>query len=113
MPEPKTYTGGCHCGEVRFEVTADISNVVSCNCSICQKRGALWSFVPAGNFGLRAGGEDLRDYQFAKKTIHHLFCPRCGVGRGDIVSLIIDALHELRQCRPVCLSEESLVELAG
>ena len=55
MPEPKTYTGGCHCGEVRFEVTPDISNVVSCNCSICQKRGALWSFVPAGNFGLRAG----------------------------------------------------------
>jgi hypothetical protein len=33
--------------------------------------------------------------------------------RGDIVSLIIDALQQLRQRRPVCLSEESLVELAG
>ena len=88
MPEPKTYTGGCHCGEVRFEVTADISNVVSCNCSICQKRGALWSFVPAGNFGLRAGGEDLRDYQFAKKTIHHLFCPRCGVVNAPEANLV-------------------------
>ena len=33
--------------------------------------------------------------------------------RGDIVSLIIDALHELRQRRPVALSEESLVDLAG
>jgi len=33
--------------------------------------------------------------------------------RSDIVSLIIDALHELRQRRPVALSEESLVELAG
>ena len=33
--------------------------------------------------------------------------------RGDIVSLIIDSLHELRQCWPVALSEESLVELAG
>jgi hypothetical protein len=27
--------------------------------------------------------------------------------------LIIDSLHELRQRRPVCLSEESLVELGG
>jgi hypothetical protein len=33
--------------------------------------------------------------------------------RGDIVSLIIDSLQQLRQCRPVALSEESLVELAG
>jgi hypothetical protein len=32
--------------------------------------------------------------------------------RADIVSLIIDSLQELRQCRPVALSEESLVELA-
>jgi len=48
MAEKKTYTGGCHCGEVRFEVTADLSSVVSCNCSICQKRGALWVFVAPG-----------------------------------------------------------------
>jgi Phage integrase family len=33
--------------------------------------------------------------------------------RSDIVSLIIDSLHELRQRRPVALSEESLVELAS
>ena len=80
MAETKTYTGGCHCGEVRFEVTTDLSSVVACNCSICQKRGALWSFVPAEHFALRAGDEDLKDYQFGKKTIHHLFCAQCGVG---------------------------------
>jgi hypothetical protein len=61
-------------------VTADLASVVSCNCSICQKRGALWTFVPAESFALRAGLEDLRDYQFGKKRLHHLFCPQCGVG---------------------------------
>ena len=80
MADTKNYTGGCHCGEVRFEVTADITSVVSCNCSICQKRGALWVFVAPESFALRAGLEDLKDYQFGKKTIHHLFCPQCGVG---------------------------------
>ena len=80
MAETKTYTGGCHCGEIRFEVTADLGNVVSCNCSICQKRGALWTFVSPEQFALRAGADDVKDYQFGKKSIHHLFCPQCGVG---------------------------------
>ena len=80
MAGAKTYTGGCHCGEVRFEVTADLGSVVSCNCSICQKRGALWTFVPPEQFALRAGADDVKDYQFGKKTIHHFFCPQCGVG---------------------------------
>jgi hypothetical protein len=80
MSGPKTYTGGCHCGEVRFEVTTDLGKVMACNCSICQKRGALWSFVPAESFALRAGAEALKDYQFGKKSLHHLFCPHCGVG---------------------------------
>ena len=41
-------------------------------------------------------------------------CPGHGsCERSDIVSLIIDSLHELGKCWPVALSEESLVELAG
>ncbi len=105
MAESKTYTGGCHCGEVRFEVTADLTSVVSCNCSICQKRGALWTFVPAENFGLRAGSDNLRDYQFGKKSIHHLFCPYCGVaafsrgivpgGGGEMIAVNVRCLDDL------------------
>jgi hypothetical protein len=80
MPDAKNYSGGCHCGQVRYDVTTDLSNVMACNCSICVKRGALWTFVPAESFALRAGADDLVDYQFNKKVIHHLFCSECGVG---------------------------------
>ena len=80
MSDAKSYSGGCHCGQVRFDVTADLSKVYSCNCSICVKRGALWAFVPPESFALRAGAEALVDYQFNKKVIHHLFCGQCGVG---------------------------------
>lgn len=76
----ETKSGGCHCGQVRYDVTADLSQVMSCNCSICLKRGALWTFVPPERFALRAGEEGLTDYQFGKKVIHHLFCRECGVG---------------------------------
>ena len=79
MTETRTYTGGCHCGEVRFEVTAAVDRLYSCNCSICGKMGWLLTFVPAAQFTLLSGAERLTDYQFGKKVIHHPFCSRCGV----------------------------------
>jgi hypothetical protein len=79
MGEAKAYTGGCHCGEVRYEVRVDLDNVIACNCSICTKRGLLLAFAPADQFTLHAGQDRMTDYQFNKKMIHHLFCPTCGV----------------------------------
>ena len=79
MGYARTYTGGCHCGGIRYETTTDLATVISCNCSICTKRGALWAFVKPEQFGLRSGGEDLADYQFNRKVIHHMFCPVCGI----------------------------------
>ncbi|MDP6953456.1 MAG: GFA family protein, partial [Alphaproteobacteria bacterium] len=37
----RTYHGSCHCGTVTFEVEADLSKIIECNCSICTKKGAL------------------------------------------------------------------------
>lgn len=85
MAERLTHRGGCHCGAVRWEVDAAIDEVISCNCSICTKRGSLLAFAPAGDFRLLSGAEQLTDYRFAGKRIAHLFCSGCGVesfGRG-------------------------------
>lgn len=75
----KTYVGSCHCGNVRYEVTAQLQQLVSCNCSICTKTGTLLTFVPAENFRLLSGEESLSNYQFNKKVIDHLFCSNCGI----------------------------------
>ena len=53
--------------------------VISCNCSICTKRGLLPTFVKPEQFNLLSGQDDLIDYQFGRKNIHHLFCRGCGV----------------------------------
>jgi hypothetical protein len=79
MTEVKTWTGGCHCGRVRYEVESDLEALISCNCSICQKRGLILTFVPQAKFHLLSGEDALTDYQFNKKAIHHVFCPTCGV----------------------------------
>ena len=51
----QTYEGGCHCGQVRFRVTADLSSVTYCNCSISAKKGFLHLNVPPENFELING----------------------------------------------------------
>ena len=80
MAETQTYEGGCHCGRVRFRVETALTQAIECNCSICQKRGALWASVPAAQFLLMRGQDALADYQFNRKKIHHLFCESCGIG---------------------------------
>jgi hypothetical protein len=80
MPDPRTYSGGCHCGRVQYEVTTDLAQVMSCNCSICSKRGSLLSFVPASQFAHTKGSDaDLTEYTWNKHVIRHLFCPVCGI----------------------------------
>ena len=73
------YTGGCHCGAVRYEVEADLSTAMECNCSHCAMKGFILTFVPAADFTLLTPEAKLTEYQFNKKHIHHLFCPICGV----------------------------------
>lgn len=75
----KTYTGGCHCAKVRYEVTTELGTVMSCNCSMCSKKNPLLTFVGPEQFKLLSGEEVLRDYLFNEKVIHHLFCGECGV----------------------------------
>lgn len=79
MGTAKTYTGGCHCGKVRYEVTADLSFAMDCNCSICAKKGHILTFVPSTQFKLLSGKDALVDYQFNKHVVHHLFCGTCGI----------------------------------
>jgi hypothetical protein len=79
MAEMKTYSGGCHCGQVRYEATTDLAQVVSCNCSICSKHGLMLTFVPPEQFKQLSGQDTEKTYQFNKKVIDHRFCGNCGV----------------------------------
>jgi len=80
MSDAKKYEGSCHCGNVKYEVNADLSGMlITCNCSICSRTGAVLTFVPRSEFKLLQGEEAVTDYQFNKKSIHHYFCSTCGI----------------------------------
>ena len=72
------HRGGCHCGKVTIEVEGDITGAISCNWSICQKRGSLLWFAPRDQ--LKVTGEaEIATYTFNKHVIKHRFCRTCGV----------------------------------
>ncbi len=101
----KTYTGGCHCSKIKYEVDIEnLKDVIDCNCSICSKRGWILTFVPAHAFRLIRGETDLTDYHFNKHLIHHLFCSTCGIssftrGTGpdgsDMVAINVRCLDDV------------------
>lgn len=82
------YRGSCHCGRIAFEVEGEMpEEVMSCNCSICRRKGALMWFVPRPAMTLLTPAEQMGTYTFNKHAIKHRFCPTCGMHPyGEAVS---------------------------
>ena len=93
----QTFEGGCHCGRVRFRVTADLSRVTYCNCSMCAKKGFLHLIVPPENFELLSGKDALTIYRFNTGAAQHTFC----VCRGDRAMKSVPLDGEIRDGRHV------------
>jgi hypothetical protein len=76
---PVTFSGGCHCGAVRFRVTVRTYRVSDCNCSLCTMKGYLHVIVRAEDFALERGSDAITTYQFNTRTARHHFCRHCGI----------------------------------
>ena len=72
------YQGGCHCGNIAFEVEGELSQAIECNCSHCSKKGYLLWFLPREQLRLSTPEDALATYTFNKHVIKHHYCPDCG-----------------------------------
>lgn len=89
MPELKKYTGGCHCGQLRYEVELDLSEpkASKCNCSFCLKSNRISVTLEPdqkdefSQFKLLSPSswEELGDYRFGSMNGPHYFCKTCGM----------------------------------
>jgi hypothetical protein len=76
MPE---QAGSCHCGAVRFRITADIVELTTCDCSLCVKKNALMTKVHESELEILAGQDVLRLYRWNTRRAQHFFCGGCGI----------------------------------
>lgn len=74
-----TYTGRCHCGRIQFEAEGEIGSALSCNCSMCQRKGSLLWFIPRADLRLLTPEGNASSYLFNKHHIRHHFCAVCGI----------------------------------
>lgn len=113
----KKYTGGCHCGKVRFEVEMDEPKAgMTCNCSYCSKKGTVLTFVPATNFKITEGEENLTHYHFNKNVVDHSFCKICGTqafGQGKGPDGVETAAINLRCIDDIDLHTLEISEFNG
>src|SRR5947208_16511920 len=80
---PTTFTGGCACGAIRYEVSADPIVMFNCHCRDCQKTsGGPYTpvfYVPAKAFKITNGSP--KYHGTTSEMIGHnqrCFCPDCG-----------------------------------
>lgn len=102
------HVGGCLCGELRFEGTADPTDLGYCHCRLCQRStGApvlAYASFPIGSFRYTLGSPA----QYASSVRgNREFCARCGTQiafraspNPSTVDVNIGALNEPAQYPP-------------
>lgn len=78
----QTYTGGCACGAIRFEITGEPVFANHCQCRDCQHMSGTGhgSYLTFPREGVKCSGEatlwDMKGDSGQIKT--RAFCPTCG-----------------------------------
>lgn len=71
--------GGCHCGAMRYEISAEPIDTGYCHCTDCRKTtGApvlAWATIPMDAFQFLKGAPNV--YRSSAQG-ERLFCPNCG-----------------------------------
>jgi len=73
------HTGGCHCGNLRYQFDASLEDIAHCHCSICRRTSGgtvmTWTSVPLTSFQWLAGSPATYD---SGPTCIRYFCGNCG-----------------------------------
>ena len=97
-------SGGCLCGEVRYEVRGQLRNVINCHCSNCRRMHghiAAYASVRRENLVLtkKDGLKWYRSVTDETPNVHRGFCQECGSslfwdpkGIGDNIAISVGSL---------------------
>ncbi len=74
-------TGGCHCGEIRYEVDGEPHHSTLCHCTDCRRNAGApmvcWTLFSNARFRVTQGEATV--YASSEHGRRH-FCPACGTG---------------------------------
>ena len=68
----------CHCTTVRFEISELADWVLDCNCTLCRRYGAIWSYPQPGQVKIVAGADATDKYLWGDRELEFHRCKSCG-----------------------------------
>lgn len=71
-----SHEGNCHCGAITITIEGDPVEATECNCSICRRTGALWTYAPPGSVAVMGEGVG---YMHGDRMLTLIHCHNCGV----------------------------------
>lgn len=77
----RVWTGGCACGGVRYEITAQPGPISFCHCGQCRRQhGHVGAYTTFPREALRVVTEDTLAWYASSDRARRGFCARCGSG---------------------------------
>lgn len=70
------HEGACHCGAISIVIAFDPEDACECNCSICRRTGALWTYGAPRNVRINGVGVG---YVQGDATLTLWHCATCGI----------------------------------
>src|SRR5262249_48563209 len=103
-----TMKGGCLCGSLRYELTAEPVLTGLCHCLSCQKQGggAFSVNLALPRSGFRIGGATLKTFHDTGESgqpVQRLFCAAC----GSSIASLADAIPDLAFIKAGTLDDTS------
>ncbi len=101
-------TGGCRCGDVRYELLSEPDEVMVCHCPDCRRsvgaHSVAWVFLDQKNFRITKGCPATYN---SSPGVERTFCSRCGttltwvgVKQPGRIDVTLGSLDEPERFRP-------------
>lgn len=108
--------GGCHCGEVRYEVHGEPLTHALCHCSDCRRHAGApmvgWTMYPQSALRILKGTPKV--YASSQSGRRH-FCASCGTGlfyyNADVLPGIVD-IQSATYDNPEALAARAHIQVA-
>lgn len=105
------FTGGCVCGALRYECSAEPAMAGNCHCRDCQRAtgGAFAPGLLVPRAAVKVSG-DMTYYEVkadSGNTVSRGFCPKCGARvlfsnstMSELIGIMAGSLDDPSWCRP-------------
>lgn len=112
----RTYSGGCLCGSIRYEIDGPLRDVIGCHCGQCRRTSGHHAAATNGALaGFRLLSEDGLTWFKSSDIAERGFCGRCGSNMfwrrfdGDSISIFAGSLDQptgLKMTSQICVEEK-------